>query len=437
MMDHQRLLDGFRLGEWSVRPEDGSVTSPQSTTRLEPLVMRLLVYLCSRAKQVVPKKDVVDAVWNGRFVSDEAIKGAFHDLRKALQDNPRQPRFIETLPKRGYRVPVDPEPLSEAPAGDDLVQKGNAALSEQPTEASVKQARLYFERALEARPDSAPALAGLARVYAFMASLGVGSPAEFLPRASVAALRALEISPDVAEPHLALAVVHFLHDHDYSGAEREFRIALERKPGDALVHLWYGRFLASQGRSTEAIAEGRRALQADPLSLFARRELLNLLFAARRYDETIAEARHLLQINPDFPDVHLGMVWIHLLQGHDALALESFTAGLAGLGVPAATIEQARKMAEQSGMPAILRQWVEVLERSTALGAKGQLDIIVLHALLGDRDRCFELLEILRREEHPFLFWVPVLPVFDTLRSDPRYGALLTRLGLSQPFPNR
>ncbi|HTS47611.1 MAG TPA: tetratricopeptide repeat protein [Bryobacteraceae bacterium] len=439
MMDRQRLLQGFRLAEWTVRPEDGSISSTASSTRLEPQLMHLLVFLCSRAKQVVPKQDVVDAVWNGRFVSDETIKGSFHQLRKALGDNPRQPRFIETLPKRGYRVSVEPQPLAAATTSEaqELTEKGRAALSEQPTEASLKQARLYFERAVEAEPENAAALAGLARTYVLMASFGLGSAAELLPRAKVAASRALELDSELAEPHLALAIVHLLHHHDHAAAERDFRSALERKPDDPVSHIWYARFLASQNRTTEAVAEGRRALEADPLSLTARRELLNLLFAARRYDETIAEARRLLDINPAFPDVHLGIVWIYLLQGKEQPAFEAFLAGLKGLGVAAPLLDQARETFQRGGMTAILRQWVELLERNAALGEKNQFDLITLHSLLGDNDRCFELLESLRQQEHPLLFWVPAMPVFDNLRADPRYARLMAQLGFSQPFPNQ
>lgn len=366
-------------------------------------------------------------------------QGKLSPVAKSARRNPRQPRFIETLPKRGYRVSIEPQPLAGAATNEaqELAQKGHASLSEQPTEASLKQARLYFERAVEAEPEDAAALSGLARTYVLMAGLGLGSAAEFLPRAQVAAMRALELDSTLAGPHLALAVVHLLHHHDHAAAERHFRIALERKPEDPVSHIWYARFLASQNRTTEALAEGRRALEADPLSLTARRELLNLLFAARRYDETIAEARRLLDINPAFPDVHLGIVWIYLLQGQEQPAFEAFLAGLKGLGVAAPLLDQARETFRQGGMPAILRQWVELLERNAALGEKNQFDLIVLHSLLGDRDRCFELLEGLRQHEHPLLFWLPVMPVFDNLRADPRYARLLVQLGFPQPFPNQ
>jgi DNA-binding winged helix-turn-helix (wHTH) protein len=434
MVERQRLLTGFRLSEWLVKPEDGSLTSPTSANRLEPLLMELLVFLCSRAGQVVPKQDVLEAVWGGRFVSDETVKGSFYQLRKALGDNPRRPRFVETLPKRGYRILVEPELLAGVPSSeaDDLCRKGLAASSEQPTEASLKQARLYFERAIEADPHHAVALAGLARTFVLMVSLGLGRPSELLQRAKVAASQAKELNPNLTEPHLALAVVRFLHDHDFAAAEQDFRRAVAGKPDDALAHIWYARFLSSQDRQGEAVAGARRALEADPLSLTARRELLNTLFGARRYDETIAEARQLLDINPGSPDVHLGLVWIYVLQKKDQEAFESFIAGMKALGVAVPVLQQARETYEAGGMPAILRQWVELLEREAAMGQKNQVDLIVLHALLGDVDRCFELIELVQQTQHPSLYWLPVFPVFDSLRSDPRYSRLLAQLGFHQ-----
>lgn len=104
----QRLRKGFELGEWTVKPEDGSLTSPERTARLEPLQMDLLVFLCSRAGRVVTRDEILEAVWRGRFVSDDTVKSTFYQLRKALGDAPRKPRYIETLPKRGYRTLLDP-----------------------------------------------------------------------------------------------------------------------------------------------------------------------------------------------------------------------------------------------------------------------------------------------------------------------------------------
>ena len=165
----RKVPRSFELGGCTVNPEDGSLTSPGRSVRLEPLQMDLLVFLCSRAGQVVTKDEILETVWRGRFISDDTVKSTFYQLRKALNDSPRKPRYIETIPKRGYRVLIDPIPL-ERPGGSrtpgtiatDLFRKGAALLSGQPGAAALKQARLYFERAIESDPDhaeSGPALA--------------------------------------------------------------------------------------------------------------------------------------------------------------------------------------------------------------------------------------------------------------------------------------
>src|SRR5579862_450159 len=221
MIDRKRLARGFRLGEWTVKPDDGSLKSTDRTSRLEPQLMDLLVFLCSRAGEVVPKDQVLEAVWDGRFVSDDTIKASFYQLRKALGDDSREPRFLETLPKRGYRVLMAPVPIDAEP---DLLAKGRAALESESNPAVLKQARLYFEKFLESEPEHAPALAGLSRTFIAMASLGF--PGDLWGRARTAALRAMELDPNLAEAHLALAAVFAVQDHDPAASLRELDRAM-------------------------------------------------------------------------------------------------------------------------------------------------------------------------------------------------------------------
>src|SRR5271154_2356708 len=115
----RKVPRSFELGGCTVNPGDGSLTSPGRSVRLEPLQMDLLVFLCSRAGQVVTKDEILETVWRGRFISDDTVKSTFYQLRKALNDSPRKPRYIETIPKRGYRVLIDPVPL-ERPGGPGL-----------------------------------------------------------------------------------------------------------------------------------------------------------------------------------------------------------------------------------------------------------------------------------------------------------------------------
>jgi len=431
------LRAGFQLGEWLVRPQDGSLSAPAGAARIEPLLMELLVCLCSRAGQVVSKQDLIDAVWGGRFVSDETIKSSLYQLRKALDDSPRKPRFIETLPKRGYRMLVQPASLSlnsTSTAGkteaEDLLRKGHELLSGQPNAASLKQARLYFERATQADPSSAEALAALAHTYILAVYVGLESGSELFPRAQAAATRAVELDSNLAEAHVALGAVQLVQKYDFNSAEKEFQTAIRLKPEDPAAHCWYARLLSAQGKHAEAVAEVRRALQTDPLSLPVRRDLLEALFMARRYDETIAEAQHLFDLSPSSPEIQLGLVWIYHVQKREKEAFSSLVAGLTSLGVAAPLQERAQKAFQRSGMDAVLRLWVEVLEQQKSVGQKADADLLVLHALLGNKDRFFDLLEEAHQVRSPFLLRLPVSPVFDSLRSDRRYSRFVKRLGL-------
>jgi tetratricopeptide (TPR) repeat protein len=109
-------------------------------------------------------------------------------------------------------------------------------------------------------------------------------------------------------------------------------LASNLDPTDTLSHRWYAKLLSTQGRHDDAIAEARRALEGDPLSLSVRRELIEILLAARHYDETIAEAKRLMKMTGPAPDVQLGLVWVYFLRGDHEKAFQSLSAGFRSLG---------------------------------------------------------------------------------------------------------
>jgi Flp pilus assembly protein TadD len=420
-----------------VKPDDGSLISSQRITRLEPLLMELLVFLCSRAGQVVSKHDVLKGVWRGRFVSDDTVKASFYQLRKALGDTPRKPRFIETLPKRGYRILIEPLGLMESDdspgpraGADELYRKGRSILSGQPSPAALKQSRLYFERAIEAQPEHAESLAALAHTYIHLVTLGMATGSELLPRAKAVALRALETDPKLARAHVALAIVQLLHERNLEDAEKNLRLASDLDPNDALPHCWYAKLLSSRGRHEEAVSHARQALRADALSLAVRRDLVEILFLARRYDETIAEAHQLVEMAGNAPDVQLGLAWVYFLKDDQAKAFHTLCAGFHALGTAPEILDQMAKAFRRGGIRAVFQLWAQVMEKQAALGQKS-LDVLVLYALLGEKDRCFKVLESIVKQSHPAVLWLPVSPLFDKLRSDRRYDRLLARLGFA------
>jgi DNA-binding winged helix-turn-helix (wHTH) protein/tetratricopeptide (TPR) repeat protein len=436
MPERSLLLKGFCLSEWLVTPEDGSLRSPTIATRLEPLLMEVLLLLCSMEGSVVSKQDLLDNVWRGRFVSDETVKGSLHHLRRILGDNPRRPRFIETLPKRGYRILVHPVPLGPEPqVGDSktvaqgLTRKGHAVLAGQPNAAALVQATVYFERATKVDPQNPEAFAGLARTYILLVSIGAGRGGDFLPKARAAAFRAAELNPKSGESHLALAVVHFVLDYDFVSAEKQFREAVKLTPEDSLTHRWYARFLSSQARHEAAIAEARRAIEADPLLLVARRDLAMILAIAGRFDEALAETFQISDIAPDTPEMHFGLTLFYRLANLDSKAFEAFTTYLTLLGVAPKVMEGAKRAYRRGGIPAVFSFWADVLEREARPEPRNQWHLLVLYSLLGKKARCFRLMEVAYKERNPSLLFLPVSPIFASLRSDRRYSRFLKRLG--------
>jgi len=315
----------FRLGDWAVHPQDGTLRSGGASRRLEPQVMDLLVFLASRSGGVVTKQEILDHVWKGSLVSDDALTGAIYQLRKALGDDARRPRFIETIPKRGYRLlvaaeapdmpavestrrrpagwplaavlavlalagtaawyvaaraPAAPETGSLNPGGVpaealEAYTKGHTLLA-QRTPQALQQARVYFQRTLALHPRFAAALAGLAESTVLRFDVGLGVPAELAAEARASALQALEIDPGLAEAHSAYAAILAAFDWDFPRAEKELQRALQLQPDLVDAHRRYAFVASTLGRHEEAIRAARRALALDPLSLPVYRDVAQL-----------------------------------------------------------------------------------------------------------------------------------------------------------------
>ena len=426
--------------------------------------MDVLVFLAAHPGEVVSKQQLLDGVWGGRAVSDDALTGSIYQLRKVLGDDARSPRFIETLPKRGYRLLVAPGAVSEgrSPASRRLPAVATVALllvlalvlagslpraqRRPPPEAveaylrgrallgqrvppALEQSRLDFERALAIHPGYAEAFAGIAEGWFQRIFLGLERPADLYPRARAAALRALELDPDLAEARVTLAMVTVLADHDLERGEEELRRALRSRPVDAGAHRWYAYVLACLGRPAEAVAETRQALRLAPQDLTIHRDASEIFLLARDYDAVVHQGEKTLALSPNFADVHLKMAWALALQGRDAEAYAAFRAALLAVGVEAGPLEDLDRVHATEGLPGVYRAMARWLEGAApVLGGGSWIDLAVLHAAAGNRDRAFAWIEQGVRRQDPFLVLLPVTPLVDGLRSDPRFPRLLRRL---------
>ncbi len=186
-------------------------------------------------------------------------------------------------------------------AAYDAYQRGRV-LWEQRDPSLLERSLEYFKQAAKLDPEYAQPWAGMADAYIAMGvpAFGKLTPLETRRLAKDAAVKAIELDPNLVEAHTSLAFTAFLHDWDWDVADRRFKQALELNPQYPLAHHWYAEFLNEMGRFDEAMNEIRRAQALDPMSLLIHRDIGWHLFCQRRYDEAIAQLRETLTLDPGF-----------------------------------------------------------------------------------------------------------------------------------------
>jgi serine/threonine-protein kinase len=290
----------------------------------------------------------------------------------------------------------------------------------------------YFNQAIARDPDYALAYTGLADTYNTASFFNTGTPRELMPRATAAASKALEIDSGLAQAHISLAYASFTYDWDWAAATRHFDQALALNASAVENHTSYPLYLTVGRRPADAIRVAERARANDPLSPASSHSLAVQLALARKYDAAIAECRHTIQLDPSFGVAYEVMAASYAAKGmtREALTLIEKASGinpgnaisLALLGFIHANLEQDR---EARG----------ILERLTALSQQRYIPALafaVVHVGLDERDEAFAWLEKAYAERSNRLAYLGMEPTWDRLRSDPRFGELLRRIGLPQ-----
>jgi len=294
------------------------------------------------------------------------------------------------------------------------------------TPGGYRNAIEYFQRASERDRNYALAYAGLADSYLMLGSTYV----ESLTEAKAAAERALQLDPTLAEAHVALGSIKLWLDWQWSDAEREFKQGITLNPSSALAHNQYAGYLATLGRLPDAIAEVQRALQLDPLSVIVNTDLGWYLLYSERYAEAIAQFRKALDLDANSVSAHRGLGVALLRNGRPDDAIAEFTRALAlsenspmVMGNLGAAHARAGRKAEAQKVLADLqalsdRQYVP----SSA--------VAMIHTALGDRQAALDRLDR-AFDEHDFsLAQVAIAPWFKELRDEPRFQALVAKIGI-------
>src|SRR5947207_3143357 len=166
----------------------------------------------------------------------------------------------------------------------------------------------YFDQAVAKDPSYALAYAGLADAYVLLSGFGAASPKDSLPEAKAAAEKGRDLDGTLGEAHASLAQALLAYDFNFARANREFRRAIELNPNYATAHHWYGEsVLTPLGQFEDGVAELKRALQLDPLSVIINADVATVLTSARRYDESIEQLRKTLEMDPSFYYAHYNL----------------------------------------------------------------------------------------------------------------------------------
>jgi TolB-like protein/DNA-binding winged helix-turn-helix (wHTH) protein/Tfp pilus assembly protein PilF len=301
------------------------------------------------------------------------------------------------------------------------------------TEAALKQALGYFQKAIAADPGYAPAYSGLADSYS---SLGASSiigglpPRQAMPEAKAAALKALQIDGTLAEAHASLAMVHLLYDWDLAACEKEFRRALELDPNYNAAHHWYSHCLLPLGRKEESLAESKRALELEPLNLVVDIHLGWHYLYARQYDQAIEQFQRTLELDPAFPQTQRYAAWAYLQKGMHLEAIAALRAARKSLGRnPQIEGELGYALAVAGRRDEALAT-LEGLSHLSATRYVSPYSVALIHAGLGDRDQALAWLDKAYAERSDYMPYLRLEPMLDGLRSDHRFTALVGRVGL-------
>ena len=293
----------------------------------------------------------------------------------------------------------------------------------------LKVALAYFNEAVDEDSKYAQAYSGLADTYALLGDwqYAVMTPKEALPKAKAAAIKALELDSALGEAHNSLAFCLDGFDWDFEAAGKEFQRAIELNPGYATAHHWYAWHLALVGRYDEAIVEMRKAENVDPLSLIINADLAELLALAHSYDESIKQSRKTIEMDPNFglAHNHLGQAYLQKHMNDEAVAELQKAVKLSG-GSPTCTANLARAYAASGKSSEAAKLLTDLKGRSNPAHSYAS-EVAVIYAALGDRDQAMSWLE--RGYEERFNPGVLLRPGLDPLRLDPRFEALVRRVG--------
>ena len=359
------------------------------------------------------ERDFKDILFIQRDISQAIVAALAAEFAKN-----GSPSHLTFAPSKA--VPVDTEAYQDYLKGLYFWNK--------QTSDSFQTAIGYFEQAIAKDPAYALPYTGLARCYVNIPAFTKTRGRDVTPKIKELALKALALDSSLAEPHIDLAYASFL-SYDWKGAEAEFKRGLELSPSDAVAHRWYAVYLSNAGRLEEALKENEISQQLDPVSPYVLYGTARSLYMLRLYDESIEQFKKTLALDPQHGYAHLGLgaTYVQKRMYREAITeLEEANQEMRSSPASAAGLAYAYAI---SGKTAEAQKILLQLLDDSAHGPFPAKPIAEIYVGLGENDRAFEWLEKAIDGQDVNLS-LKTDPIYDPLRSDPRFVRLLHRARL-------
>ncbi len=313
------------------------------------------------------------------------------------------------------------------PEAYDLYLKGNYHW-EKFTDAGMRKAISYYQQALDMDPNYALAYVGLADAYH---ELWDTPPREVIPKSRAASEKALQLDEGLAEAHSSLGWVKWIYYWDWAGAEVEFQRALQLNPNYSGAHAMRAEYLDSMGRFAEAAKEREIAKQLNPVEPILYQNSGEHFLYTREFDKAIEQYHKALELDPTFWIAHVGLSQAYALKGLWKESMEHYEESMVLYG-DAGLAAKIKAACAKSGCRSASRVILEDrrLKRSSGRWISSPMDAY-FYVMLGEKDLALMALDKAVEERDPDVTALQVDPIFDSIRSDPRFQQLVHRVGLS------
>ena len=424
----------FKFADFELDCRSSELRKRGRALRVQQQVLWILATLVSASGNIVTREQLRDRVWgpDADVDVDRGINKAVTRLRQLLGDSVARPRFIETLPKRGYRFVA---PVARTSTEDVIGEEARELYLKarhfwnRRTPDDLRRSIEYFRRTIERDPDFALAWSGLGEAHILIGIMGLAPPHDVFPAAKAAAERALTLDASSAAAYVVIADVEKCYEWSWEAAERSYRRAIALDPQYAVAHYWFAQLLSILGRHDEARAEIDAAHRCDPLAISIAALASYVALEARAYDVAVAAAHQALELDPNaaLSRFVLGRAYLKIGETGRALAELETAARLAGDG----PLFQANLgyACARAGDRTRAERMLAALRARSHTEYVSPVDVALVCLGLGDADGAMAGLE----EAYTMRAARTMIagdPFFAELASNSRYPALLARLGL-------